>query len=89
MSKITFEVCGARIDYELNAKREELRINDDVIVDCWGDVGAWGKNYHLAVAGLHGCAKVSAEQKYLRSRAEQLIIQEIFNLRAMVKDLQA
>jgi len=90
MAKINFEVCGADVEYELHdlGKREELRINGESIIDCWGDVGAWGADYHMAVAGLHGAAKESATYKYLRTRAEQLIIQEIFSLREMVKELQ-
>ncbi len=91
MSKINFIVCGASIEYELHdvGKSEELRINGEVIVDNCGDVGAWGDDYHFAVAGLHGCAKDAAEQKYLRTRAEALIISEIFCLRETVKDLQS
>lgn len=90
MSTINFTVCGADVVYELadNAKREELRINGETIVDACGDVGAWGNDYHLAIAGLHGAAKAAATDKYLRKRAETLIISELFSLRVMVKDLQ-
>ena len=90
MSEINFTICGADIDYELDdlGKREELRINGESIVDAFGDVGAWGQDYHQAIAGLHGAAKASAEYKYLRTRAESLIIREIFSLREMVEDLQ-
>ena len=88
MSIIKFKSCGAWIDYELanNGKREELRINDVLIVDCWGDVGAWGSDYHLAIAGLHGSAKTSVESAYLKRRAEALLIGEIFNLREQLKE---
>ena len=91
MSKINFTVCGAEIEYELadNGKREELRINDEVIVAAWGEVGGWGKDYHLAIAGLSGAAKESTTYKYLRERAESMIISEIFSLCETVKELQS
>lgn len=90
MSTIKFVVFGADVEYELddNAKREELRINGETIVDAWGDVGAWGQDYQIAVAGLRGAAKEAATTKYLRTRAEFLIIEEIFSLREIVKNLQ-
>jgi len=88
MSKINFKVCGADIEYELHdiGKSEQLRINGELIVDSFGDVGGWGEDYHSAIAGLNGAAKNSAMSSYLKSRAENLIIQEIFNLREMIKD---
>jgi PII-like signaling protein len=88
MSKIRFEVCGAGVEYELaeHGKHEELRINDELIVDLYGDVGAWGADYHRAIAGLSGAAKSAAEGKYLRQRAEALIISEIFSLREMIRE---
>ena len=89
MSKINFRVCGAEIEYELHdlGRSEHLRLNGELIIDTFGDVGAWGRDYHTRIAGLHGCAKVSAEQMYLKDRAESLIINEIFTLREMVRDL--
>ena len=89
MSIINFRVCGADIEYELHdlGKSEQLRVNAELIIDSFGDVGAWGQDYHARIAGLHGCAKISAEQMYLKDRAESLIINEIFTLREMVRDL--
>lgn len=91
MSTINFSVCGADIEYTLadNAKREELSINGQAIVDNYGDLGAWGEDYCAAICGLSGAAKASASEKYLRDRAESMIISEIFSLRQQVKDLQA
>ena len=89
MSKINFKTCGADIEYELHnlGKSEQLWVNGDLIVDSWGYVGAWGRDYDIAVAGLHGAAKASAENSYLKKRAEYLLIEQIFVLREMVKDL--
>jgi hypothetical protein len=91
MSKINFEVCGADISYELHDlnHNELLIINDEVIIDAWGDIGGWGDDYQLSVCGLHGAAKKSATTRYLRERAERLIIAEIFSLRAQLKDAYA
>lgn len=88
MATINFKALGADIYYELadNGKREELQINGEIIIDAWGDVGAWGSDYHAAIAGLHGAAKSAATNKYLRDRAEALVISELFAMRQMVKE---
>ena len=82
---------GAKLNYELHdlGKSEKLHINGEIIIDAWGDVSAWGSDYHSAICGLHGAAKNAATDKYLKSRAERLIIQEIFSLRETIKDMQA
>ena len=91
MSTIEFKALGADIEYDLadNAHSEQLRINGELIVDCSGDVGAWGDDYHLAIVGLNGAAKEAATRKYLRKRAEALIITEIFQLRETIKTLDS
>ncbi len=90
MATINFTACGADVIYELadNGKREELLVNDESIIDSWGDLGAWGADYHYAIAGLHGAAKASAEIKYLRNRAEHLLIEQLFCLREELRDLR-
>lgn len=91
MAKIEFTALGASVTYELcdKGKREELRINGEIITDAWGDVGAWGADYHAAISGLHGAAKDAATCKYLRTRAEHLIISELFIQREIIKDLSS
>jgi hypothetical protein len=89
MSTIKFTALGAEVVYELcdKGKREELRVNDEIITDTWGDVGAWGEDYQMAICGLSGAAKASAEARYLRRRAESLLISQLFSLREQVKEL--
>lgn len=89
MSLIKFNVCGAELEYELHdlGKSESLRVNGELIVDFFGDVGAWGEDYHKMVHGLHGAAKAVVEERYLKDRAQNLLISAIFALRDQVNEL--
>lgn len=87
MNEITFKILGQTVVYELCNKSEVLSFAGVNLVNQWGDVGAWGDDYHRAVRSLHGAAKIAAENKYLRSRAESLLARELLSIPSLYETI--